>query len=166
MVAGDDGRVVGLTWGRGVHRPPVMVNAGSDGNAINAGTVCVAGIAGKACGDGVVSDARVEWVDEPVAGYPKRAVPTAAAPVRELRRRTLANLYNERPRWLVDAHGALDAAVAAAYAWKADISDDDALDELLKLNLARHDYTLPGLSWLDVGTSDSKVFRARTWSRV
>ena len=51
---------------------PVMVNAGSDSNAINAGTACVAGSAGNAGGDGVVSDARVEWVDEPVEGCPKR----------------------------------------------------------------------------------------------
>ena len=79
----------------------------------------------------------VEWVDEPVAGYPKRPVPTKAAPVRELRRRTLTNLYNERPRWLVDAHGALDGAVTAAYSWPREISEDDSLQELLELNLAR-----------------------------
>ena len=60
-------------------------------------------------------------MDEPVAGYPKRAVPTAAAPVRELRRRTLTNLYNERPQWLANAHETLDAAVAAAYGWPLDI---------------------------------------------
>ena len=30
----------------------------------------------------------------------------------------------------------LDAAVATAYGWPADISDDDALAELLALNLA------------------------------
>ena len=81
----------------------------------------------------------VEWVDEPVAGYPKRAVPTAIAPLKELRRRTLTNLYNERPQWLVDAHGALDGAVAEAYGWEVDISDDDALHELLKLNLSKLD---------------------------
>ena len=81
----------------------------------------------------------VEWVDEPVAGYPERPVPTAIAPLKELRRRTLTNLYNERPQWLVDAHAELDAAVAAAYAWKVDISDDDALHELLRLNLTGRD---------------------------
>ncbi len=36
-----------------------------------------------------------------------------------------------------DAHAALNAAVAAAYGWPADIADDDALRELLKLNLTR-----------------------------
>ena len=81
----------------------------------------------------------VEWVDEPVAGYPKRPVPTATAPLRELGRRMLTNLYNERPRWLVDTHAELDAAVAAAYGWEADISDDESLGELLKLNLTRRD---------------------------
>ncbi len=32
-------------------------------------------------------------------------------------------LQNARPPWLADAHEALDAAVAAAYGWPADISD-------------------------------------------
>ena len=83
----------------------------------------------------------VEWVDEPVAGYPKRAVPTATAPLRELGRRTLTNLYNERPQWLVNAHEELDADVGAAYGWVSNIPDDDALQGLLDLNLqtpARH----------------------------
>ena len=114
---------------------PVMVNAGSDSNAINAGTACVAGSAGNAGGDGVVSDARVEWVDEPVEGCPKRAVPTAAAPLRELGRRTLTNLYNERPQWLVDAHSDVDRTVAEAYSWNPNISADDALRRLLESNL-------------------------------
>ena len=35
---------------------PGMGDGGSDGNAINAGTACVAGSAGNAGGDGVVSD--------------------------------------------------------------------------------------------------------------
>ena len=77
----------------------------------------------------------VEWVDEPVAGYPKRPALTAAAPVRELRRRTLTNLYNERPRWLVDGHAKLDATVAEAYGWEAETSADNALHKLLELNL-------------------------------
>ena len=79
----------------------------------------------------------VEWVDEPMAGYPKRAVPTAAAPLRELGRRTLTNLYNERPRWLVNAHAQLDAAVSDAYGSSSDKSDDEILSMLLQLNLAR-----------------------------
>ena len=78
----------------------------------------------------------VAWVDEPVAGYPKRPVPHDEATAKELKKRTLTNLYNTRPQWLADAHAGLDAAVAAAYGWPAGISQDDALRELLALNLA------------------------------
>ena len=42
-----------------------------------------------------------------------------------------------RPQWLTDAHATLNAAVASAYGWPADISDDDGLRELLALNLAQ-----------------------------
>ena len=76
----------------------------------------------------------VEWVDEPVPGYPKRPVPRDEDAAKPLKKRTLTNLYNDRPQWLADAHTALDAAVAEAYRWPADISDDDALGELLALN--------------------------------
>ena len=79
----------------------------------------------------------VDWIDEAAPGYPKRPVPTAAAPLKELAKRTLTNLYNQRPQWLANAHATLDAAVATAYAWPTDISDDAALRELLELNLAR-----------------------------
>ena len=76
----------------------------------------------------------VEWVDEPVPGYPKRPVPRDEDAAKPLKTRTLTNLYNSRPQWLADAHTALDAAVAEAYRWPVDISDDDALGELLALN--------------------------------
>ena len=76
----------------------------------------------------------VEWVDEPVPGYPKRPVPRGEEAAKALKKRTLTNLYNARPQWLADAHEALDAAVAAAYGWSADISDEDVLRELLALN--------------------------------
>ena len=79
----------------------------------------------------------VDWVDEPVPGYPKRPVPRDEDAAKALKKRTLTNLYNTRPQWLADAHVALDAAVAAAYGWSADITDDDALRELLKLNGGR-----------------------------
>ena len=78
-------------------------------------------------------------MDEPVAGYPKQPVPTTSAPLRELGRRTLTNLYNERPQWLVDAHRELDAAVAAAYGWPEGIPDNDAVAKLLRLNVSIHD---------------------------
>ncbi|MDE2906241.1 MAG: class I SAM-dependent DNA methyltransferase [Acidobacteriota bacterium] len=76
----------------------------------------------------------VEWVDEPVPGYPKRCVPRDKDAAKVLKKRTLTNLYNARPQWLADAQAALDGAVATAYGWPADITDDDALQELLNLN--------------------------------
>ena len=79
----------------------------------------------------------VEWVDEPVPGYPRRPVPRDEDAAKALKKRTLTNLYNARPQWLADAHDALDAAVAAAYGWTSDISDDDVLRDLLALNGSR-----------------------------
>ncbi|MDE0262610.1 MAG: class I SAM-dependent DNA methyltransferase [Bryobacterales bacterium] len=76
----------------------------------------------------------VEWVDEPVPGYPKRPVPRDDDAAKALKKRTLTNLYNARPQWLADAHTALDQAVAAAYGWPGAIGNDDALAALLKLN--------------------------------
>ena len=58
----------------------------------------------------------------------------------ELAKRTLTNLYNQRPAWLAQAHATLDAAVAAAYGWvdwRADLPDDEILRRLLALNLER-----------------------------
>jgi type II restriction/modification system DNA methylase subunit YeeA len=52
----------------------------------------------------------------------------------ELQKRTLTNLYNERPAWLVNAHSALDAAVANAYGWSPDILEEEVLARLLALN--------------------------------
>ena len=73
----------------------------------------------------------VEWADEPVPGYPLRPTPRDEDAAKALRKRTLTNLYNDRPQWLTDAHAVLDAAVAAAYGWPADVADDDILDRLL-----------------------------------
>ena len=78
-----------------------------------------------------------QWDDEPVAGYPKRPVARDEVAADELKKRTLTRLYNARPSWLVDAHAELDAAVARAYGWPAEISEDDALRNLLALNAAR-----------------------------
>ena len=76
----------------------------------------------------------VEWVEEPVPGFPTRPVARDEAAAKELKARTLTNLYNARPQWLADTHVALDAAVATAYGWDAGVSEDDALERLLKLN--------------------------------
>jgi type II restriction/modification system DNA methylase subunit YeeA len=79
----------------------------------------------------------IDIVPEVVPGYPDRILPKTEAAAAILKKRTLTNLYNERPQWLADAHHDLDATVAAAYGWHADISEDDALAKLLELNLSR-----------------------------
>ena len=55
----------------------------------------------------------------------------------ELKKRTLTNLYNQRPTWLDLAHRELDDAVLDAYGWPHDLSDDEILARLLALNLER-----------------------------
>ena len=68
--------------------------------------------------------------------YP-RLEPRDADCAAQLKQRTLTNLYNERPGWLDLAHKKLDTAVAAAYGWPADLSDEQILERLLALNLER-----------------------------
>jgi type II restriction/modification system DNA methylase subunit YeeA len=76
-------------------------------------------------------------IPETVPGYPDRVLPVDDAAAVTLKTRTLTNLYNDRPAWLVNAHRDLDDAVAVAYGWSADISEEDALAHLLEMNLAR-----------------------------
>jgi hypothetical protein len=71
-----------------------------------------------------------------LSGYP-RLEPRDAECATKLKERTLTKLYNERPAWLGLAHKKLDAAVAAAYGWPADLTDEAILEKLLALNLAR-----------------------------
>jgi len=52
----------------------------------------------------------------------------------ELKKRTLTNLYNERPTWLALARERLDRAVLDAYDWPHDLSDEALLERLLALN--------------------------------
>lgn len=71
--------------------------------------------------------------------YPDRIVAKAGFE-KDVAKRTLTNLYNQRPAWLVQAHEVLDAAVAAAYGWSDytnAMPDDEILRRLLALNLAR-----------------------------
>lgn len=74
--------------------------------------------------------------------YP-RLEPRDAECAAWLKKRTLTNLYNERPAWLDLAHKKLDAAVAAAYGWvragqaTLDLTDEQILEQLLALNLER-----------------------------
>ncbi|KWV60220.1 DNA methyltransferase [Bradyrhizobium macuxiense] len=81
---------------------------------------------------------------EVVAGFPDRFVPINEDAERALKKRTLTNLYNERPTWLANAHAELDAAVAAAYNWPTDISEEDALARLFALNQERAAGSAPG----------------------
>jgi type II restriction/modification system DNA methylase subunit YeeA len=67
------------------------------------------------------------------ARWPRR-VPIDAAHAAKLAKRTLTNLYNERPGWLTHAHMVLDAAVCHAYGWPADVSDAEILARLLVRN--------------------------------
>jgi type II restriction/modification system DNA methylase subunit YeeA len=83
-----------------------------------------------------------EWVDrvpEVVPGYPDRIIPKPEHAA-ELKKRTLTNLYNQRPTWLDNAHKALDASVAAAYGWpdySPEMAEEEILARLLALNLER-----------------------------
>lgn len=55
----------------------------------------------------------------------------------ELKKRTLTNLYNQRPTWLELVHQKLDRSVLDAYGWPHNITDEEILERLLALNLAR-----------------------------
>jgi type II restriction/modification system DNA methylase subunit YeeA len=56
---------------------------------------------------------------------------------RDLPKRTLTNLYNQRPEWLSNAHRTLDEAVFAAYGWPSNLSKEEILARLLALNHER-----------------------------
>ena len=83
----------------------------------------------------------VRRVPEVVPGFPDRLLPRDEAAAKALKHRTLTKLYNTRGTpegaWLDALHRRLDEAVAAAYGWPADISEEDALAALLALNHAR-----------------------------
>jgi hypothetical protein len=72
-----------------------------------------------------LDEQRRGWLDPP--GLPEE----------ELERRTLTNLYNERPAWLRDIHARFDEAALDAYEWPSDIADEELLERLLALNLER-----------------------------
>ncbi len=84
----------------------------------------------------------VDWVQTPEeieAGFPARPVAKAGHEA-ELKKRTLTNLYNQRPQWLTSIHQKLDAAVAAAYGWtdySPAMPDEEILRRLLELNQQR-----------------------------
>jgi type II restriction/modification system DNA methylase subunit YeeA len=72
-----------------------------------------------------LSDLRAGWLDPPGASED------------ELRRRTLTNLYNQRPSWLDQAHERLDRAVHLAYGWPFPLENGEVLARLVVMNLAR-----------------------------
>lgn len=55
----------------------------------------------------------------------------------DLKKRTLTNLYNENPSWLVMAHEKLDETVFLAYGWNPKSTTAEILARLLTLNLER-----------------------------
>jgi hypothetical protein len=55
----------------------------------------------------------------------------------DLAKRTLTNLYNQRPTWLANVHADLDAAVFAAYGWPSTVTNAEGLERLLALNVQR-----------------------------
>lgn len=55
----------------------------------------------------------------------------------ELQKRTLTNLYNRRPEWLVQAHERLDRMVYAAYGWDYPLDNEEVLHHLVRLNETR-----------------------------
>ena len=55
----------------------------------------------------------------------------------ELKKRTLTNLYNQRPTWLDLAHRRLDETVLDAYGWPHGLGDEEILERLLELNMER-----------------------------
>ena len=82
----------------------------------------------------------VRRVPEVVPGYPDRILPIDDKAAAILKKRTLTNLYNERPAWLDHAHRDLDTAVAGAYGWTDwgdGLADNVILERLFKLNQDR-----------------------------
>ncbi len=81
-----------------------------------------------------------EWVrEEPdvIPSLPPRLLPVDDEAAKQLKKRTLTNLYNERPTWLANLHSQLDQAVFAAYHWPSDVTEEQILEHLLALNLFR-----------------------------
>jgi type II restriction/modification system DNA methylase subunit YeeA len=98
-----------------------------------------------------LNELRENWLNPPdlvvrepevVPGYPDRILPKDEEAAKELKKRTLTNLYNARPQWLANAHAALDEAVAEAYGWGDDcrsglLTDEEILARLFRLNQQR-----------------------------
>jgi len=98
-----------------------------------------------------LNELRESWLNPPdlvlrepevVSGFPDRILPRDEKAAKELKKRTLTNLYNARPQWLANAHATLDEAVAEAFGWGDDwraglLTDDEILARLFRLNQQR-----------------------------
>lgn len=98
-----------------------------------------------------LDETRSRWLNPPelvraepdvVPELPPRLVPVSPEAERELKTRTLTNLYNARPAWLDLLHKDLDRAVLTAYGWPEDIEENELLRRLLALNHQRAAATL------------------------
>ena len=99
-----------------------MRDVGQDGTGLARPATSVGAIAGAAR---ELVEKRDAWLNPPGAGEA------------ELKKRTLTNLYNQRPTWLDLAHRKLDEAALDAYGWPHELSDEEILERLLALNLER-----------------------------
>ncbi|WP_198342746.1 class I SAM-dependent DNA methyltransferase [Burkholderia ubonensis] len=75
-----------------------------------------------------------------ISPYAARVVPRpdiGQQDMKELQRRTMTNLYNDPPAWLVSAHQALDLAVADAYGW--DFTPETPDERLLAMLLVENE---------------------------
>ena len=149
------GRMSGAISKSAAYEPPttpVQRQGSSTSTSTKTSAIAIAIAAKK------LSDLRDNWLNPPEwtqalkevtplgmdqSPYPDRIVPQAGiseADLKALQKRTLTNLYNQRPAWLIRVHQQLDAAVATAYGWAdytPDLPDADILQRLLALNLAR-----------------------------
>lgn len=74
------------------------------------------------------------------APYPDRVIAKLGFE-RHVASRTLTNLYNEPPPWLLTAQAALDRAVATAYGWSdysEDLPDSELIARIARLSLERN----------------------------
>ena len=79
----------------------------------------------------------IQEVPEVVSDYPVQRIPISSNAANELKRRTLTELYNQRPKWLENAHRQLDDAVVKAYGWPDHLDDDSLLEQLFEMNQSR-----------------------------
>ena len=132
-----------------------------------------------------LDETRRRWLNPPelvreepdvAPSLPPRLLPVDEDAERELRKRTLTNLYNARPAWLAHLHTALDAAVFAAYGWAEagapeGLEEEELLSRLLALNLERGGVdcgawrTTPRLNYPTGGPTPSTTRRATTSTR-